>query len=294
MNTVTLRIPGTTSNLGSGFDTLGLALQIYNRITLKRITSQNIELTSPVSPDAREGAEAMLRATAQHFFNWTKLPPVGFQIHIEGDVPVARGLGSSTTVQLGCLAGLNEITGAELDRETLFQRVYELEGHPDNVAPAVFGGFTVAGATENGTRVFTFPVPQDLHFIAVIPDFEVRTGEARNRLPQSYSRADLIHSLNRAALVTAAFASGEYQKLLGLFDDRVHQPYRAPLNPHLDTVLTTATQAGALGGWLSGSGSTVLCLAIHNADAVADTLKGKYPTWDIRVLCADPSGYTIE
>jgi homoserine kinase len=293
LNQVTLKIPGTTSNLGSGFDTLGLALRLYNRITLMRTTGSDVELTTPIAPEARDGALAMLRETARLFFERTGTAHIGFSIGITGDVPVARGLGSSTTVQLGCLAGLNALAATGLDRQDLFEMVHALEGHPDNAAPAVFGGFTVAGSVGETVRVIQFPMPTTLKFVTVIPDFEVKTQQARNCLPTTYSRADLVHSINRATLITAALAGGEFDKLRDLFDDRVHQPYRALLNPHLSEVVETARRAGALGGWLSGSGSTVICLATGDAQPVFEAAQSLNPMWKVSTLLADNNGYEV-
>jgi homoserine kinase len=291
---VTIRVPGTTSNLGSGFDTLGLALKLYNRVRVTPVGRRGVQITSPVAPEALAGATAMVAESAALFFRRTRTKAFGFEIHIEGDVPVARGLGSSTTVQLGCVAALNVLSGAKLDRQVLFEMVSELEGHPDNAAPATFGGFAVAGPVGDSVRVLRFAVPAAARFVTLIPRFEVRTSEARRLLPTEYSKADLIHSLNRVALITGAFASGELESLRGLFDDRVHQPYRAPLIPGLDRVIAAGVKAGALGGWLSGSGSTVMCLTLAHPERVAAAMQAELPDSDIRVLAGDRQGVLVE
>ncbi len=176
----------------------------------------------------------------------------------------------------------------------MFELVNVLEGHPDNCAPATFGGFTVAGPVGKSVRVLRFPVPREARFVTLVPDFEVKTSDARRLLPAEYPKADLVHSLNRVALVSAAFASGNLEALRGLFDDRVHQPYRTPLIPQLPKVIQAGVKAGAVGGWLSGSGSTVMCLALENAEAVAQAMLRPLPGSQIHILAADPAGYRVQ
>jgi homoserine kinase len=291
---VTIRVPGTTANLGSGFDTLGIALKLHNRVRVTPTARRGVAITSPLDPAAIAGATRMVADSARLFFRRAGKSAFGFDLHVSGDVPVARGLGSSTTVQLGCVAALNEICGAGLDRDALFGLVNELEGHPDNAAPATFGGFAVAGPVGKGVRVLRFKVPAAARFVVLIPRFEVKTSDARRLLPAHYSKADLVHSLNRVALVTAAFAAGDLAALRGLFDDRVHQPYRAPLVPGLDRVIAAGVKAGAVGGWLSGSGSTILCLALENAGAVAEAMHSRLRDADVRILAPDSAGCVVE
>lgn len=290
---MTIRVPGTTSNLGSGFDTLGLALRIYNHVTVQPRDDRPVEITSPISEDARKGATQMVTEAARFFFKRTRKPAFGFSISIAGDVPVARGLGSSTTVQLGLLAALNELTGAGLDKQGVFELVNVLEGHPDNCAPATFGGFTVAGPVGKGVRVLRFAVPRQARFVTLVPDFEVKTSDARRLLPAEYPKADLVHSLNRVALISSAFASGNLEALRDLFDDRVHQPYRTPLIPQLPKVIQAGVRAGAIGGWLSGSGSTIMCLTLVEPERVAAAMQRMLPNGRIHVLAADTTGYTV-
>ncbi len=292
---VTVQVPGTTSNLGSGFDTLGLAVRLYNQVTVTRRPGRDrtITLASPIPDDARAGATAMVAESARAFFRRARKPAFGFDLAVAGDVPVARGLGSSTTVQLGCIVALNELTGAGLDRTALFSLVNELEGHPDNAAPATFGGFTVAGMAGGTPRVLRFAVPARARFVTLVPDFEVRTSEARRLLPETYSRADLVHSLSRVGLVSAALASGDLESLAGLFDDRVHQPYREPLIPGLSAAIRAGVRAGAIGGWLSGSGSTLMCLTVADPEKVGRAMQRVIPDGKVLILPADPGGYRV-
>ena len=217
----------------------------------------------------------MPASAAARFFAGAKTEPFPFSWKIQGEVPRARGMGSSVTVRLGLLAGLNELAGAPLDRKALFQICAELEGHPDNAAPAAFGGFTVAG----GKEVARFEVGPELHFVMLIPDFEIATPDARRALPDTLDRIKAARSCANACRITAAFASRDYEMLAGAFEDHLHQPYREKaLIPFLTKVITAGENAGALGGFLSGSGSTICCVTLEDPDAVVRAMIAAAPT----------------
>jgi homoserine kinase len=252
MNEVTIRVPATTANLGPGYDALGVALRIYNSVTVRRAA------TAEANPMTAEAARV--------FFQAAGLEPFDFAWSIGGDVPRSRGMGSSVTVRLGLLHGLNELAARPLDATRLFQICAQLEGHPDNAAPAAFGGFTVAG----GPEIAHFPVAPELQFILLIPDFEIATPDARRALPAQIDRLGAARSCANACRITAAFAAQNYALLRGAFEDHLHQPYREKaLIPFLTAVITAGEKAGALGGFLSGSGSTICCVALENAGAIA-------------------------
>jgi homoserine kinase len=291
-DTATVRVPGTTANLGSGFDTLGLALTIYNQVTVTRST-RGVRILSPISEEARPGATAMLAEAAQAFFEWSNSVPFGFEISITGDVPLARGLGSSVTARLGCVAALNRLTGDPLSRGDLLNLVTRLEGHPDNAAPAVHGGFTASGLVRGSVRCLRFPVARELKFVTLIPDFEISTPEARRLVPMNFTKRDTVHSLNRTALITSAFASGDYEALRGCFDDCLHQPYREALLPQLSAVLRSGEAAGAIGGWLSGSGSTIMAITLGDVAPVAEAMQRELPGSKVVILTADDSGLKV-
>lgn len=292
-SSILVRVPGTTANLGPGFDTLGLALRLYNRVRVTRTAGRDVALTSPIADEARAGAEAMLREAADRFFRRTRRARFGIEVHLSGDVPVARGLGSSVTARLGLVAGVNALAGEPLDRAGLLAVVTELEGHPDNAAPAVYGGFTAAGLVDGAVRCARFRVPAAWRFVALIPRFEVSTPEARKLVPAQFTKADTVHSLNRAALITAAFARGDAEALRGLFDDRLHQPHREALIPALSRVIRAGERAGAVGGWLSGSGSTIMGLTLARPEAVGRAMLRELPGADVRVLAADNHGVRV-
>ncbi|HRI14962.1 MAG TPA: homoserine kinase [Verrucomicrobiota bacterium] len=292
-SSVTIRVPGATSNLGPGFDSLGLALRLYNEITVTRASGRAIRLISPVTEESRLPATNLLNAAAQAFFRRSGVRPFGCAVAIAGEVPLARGLGSSVTARLGCAAGLNELSGGPLTRDGLFQLVTQLEGHPDNAAPAIFGGFTAASMVGREARAIRFPVHRRAKFVTLIPDFEISTPAARKLMPHQYSKADAVHNLTRVALITAAFASGSLEALRGCFDDRLHQPYRQQLIPQLTRVIKAGERAGAIGGWLSGSGSTIICLTLEHPDTVGAAMQRVLPNSQIHILSADTRGFQV-
>ena len=265
MNEVTIRIPATTANLGPGYDCLGVALQISNRVTVRRVATRN---------DEDDASSLMAAECASLFFDNARTELFHWAWSIAGEVPRSRGLGSSVTVRLGLLHGLNELAARPLTRDQLFALCAELEGHPDNAAPAAFGGFTVAG----GKEVARFEVDADLHFVLLIPDFEIATPDARRTLPDTIDRLGAAKSCANACRITAAFATQNYELLEGAFEDHLHQPYREKaLIPFLTKVITAGESAGALGGFLSGSGSTICCVTLEDPEPVMRAMLAAAP-----------------
>jgi homoserine kinase len=252
--TATIRVPASTSNLGPGFDCLGIALQIYNDVTVVR--GRAARLTP------------MMRESGRRFFEVAGIAPFLFSVSIADNIPPSRGLGSSVTVRLGVMHALNELTKRTLTRAQLFELCAHLEGHPDNAAPAEFGGFNVA----RGLDCQQFSVSARLHFVLLIPNFEIATARARRVLPSRITRLGAVESCGNACAITAAFASRDYRKLRGAFVDGLHQPFRKKLIPFLDDVIAAGETAGALGGFLSGSGSTIACLTLRSPEKVASAM----------------------
>jgi homoserine kinase len=259
-NRVTIRVPGSTSNCGAGFDTLGLALSIYNNVTLTRGDWRGAR---PAAASDTHGLD-MADEAAALFFVRAGVEEFGFEMSISGDVPMSRGLGSSVTLRAGVVAGLNELSGVKLSKQVLCSLVTQLEGHPDNATPAVIGGFCVARCdphTGELLGVLRKPIARDLCFVVVSPNQELETKKARGILPKELPYFDAIKSVNSAAYVVAAILSGEYDRLRDAVRDFLHEPYRLPLIPGAKNAIEAGVAAGALTGWLSGSGSSVLCVA---------------------------------
>ena len=269
--TVTVSIPGTTANLGPGYDSFGLALDVANQVSV------TFGANAPLPP--------MVQATAKSFFLGSGLPSFPFSWIIRGKVPQARGMGSSVTVRLGVLMGLNELSGRPLSRHGLFRLCADLEGHPDNAAPAMFGGFTIAREHQDPLR---YKISTDIRFVILIPDFEVSTPEARRVMPKSITIADAAANAADAAVISVAFATKKYALLKGAFEDRLHQPHRMKLVPFLQPVIRAGESAGAFGGWLSGSGSSICCIAPDQktANVVARSMRDAAPKNSAVVISA--------
>lgn len=247
-----VQVPASTTNLGPGFDCLGTALELWNRIEMEKAGA------SQSHPD-------LVSRAATVFFSTTERAPFGFKFEVDGKVPRARGLGSSVTLRLGVLLGLNALAGEPATREQLFHLCTELEGHPDNAAAACYGGFTIV----RQGQVSRFDIDPSVRFVLFVPELEVKTDEARSLLPHTYTREAVVHNLANVSWIAAAFASKDYPRLRCAFQDLVHQPYRKPLVPFLTRVIEAGTEAGALGGFLSGSGSTIACLTTQRPAEVA-------------------------
>jgi homoserine kinase len=290
---VTVRVPASTSNLGPGFDTLGVALKLYNRIRLEPCAGKSVLIVSPLDAGRRAGASAMVAEAAATFFKHTRQAAFGLRISLEGEIPLSRGLGSSATLRLGVIAGLNALAGTGLDPLQIMHLVTGLEHHPDNAAPATLGGFTAAGLVDGEVRCLRFPVSPRLKFVTLIPHYEISTVKARQLVPPTFSRADTVHNLNRSALISAAFASAQYEALHGLLEDRVHQPFREQLIPQLNRIIRAGEKAGAIGGWLCGSGPAVVCVTLQQADAVAAAMQRQLRDSDVHILAADNEGVKI-
>jgi homoserine kinase len=262
-DSVTIEVPATSANLGPGYDCLGLALNLHNRVTMAKL---------PGNPRV-EPAHGMVEQIASSFFLQpeVKTEPFAFSWSIHGDVPPSRGLGSSVTVRLGVLMGLNELCGQPLPVPRLYEVCSEAEGHPDNVGPALLGGFVLA---QSNTNWMGFSVDESLKVVLLIPDYEVETAQARAALPSSVPHADAARNTAHACALVAAFATEQYDRIRDALGDYLHQPYRKHLVPGLFDIIDAGVKAGALGGYLSGSGSTIACLTLNgNAEAIGEAMR---------------------
>lgn len=264
-----LRAPATSANLGPGFDALGLALSLYDRFEAEE--ADRLEISG--CPPGLAGPDNLFARAYRRGIEELGRPFRGLSLRIEAEIPIARGLGSSAAcIAAGLLAasrlsGKGDTRWGELGRDRLLSLAAELEGHPDNVVPALLGGFC-ASVVEGGRveAVRAEPGP-GLAFHALVPPFELSTSLARAALPASLPFKDAVFNVGRAALVTAAFLSGDYGKLKCACVDRLHEPYRAPLVAGFGELVAGARAAGALAVFLSGAGPTVMALELQGSAA---------------------------
>ena len=289
-----VRVPATCANLGCLFDCAALALSLYLDLHIKPRSDGNVSLHyMGVNPERIPGDSNNLvaRVMAETLESWGERR--GFDLEIHNQIPVGVGLGSSAAAIVGALAACRRLVDRPLLDEELVTLAALREGHPDNVAAAWHGGFTVA--VNEGERVLAYscPVPADLQLVLVVPNYTLATEEARAVLPGQYSRADAIHNLQRATVLAAQFFSGKTNFHAELFVDRWHQPYRAALVPGLAEVLGTKHH-DLLGICLSGAGPSILGFARANAALVGEfvrqTLRQHGVEAQAYVLAADNRG----
>jgi homoserine kinase len=263
LESVSVRVPATSANLGPGFDCLGLALDIWATITL----------TTDGRAYEDEPMAHMAMTAAQRVFAKAQVtPPAGLSTRYEGDIPIARGLGASAVARVGGLVAANAMAGGPLDEEQLLWLGAELEGHADNAAPALLGGFQVSVMLEDRVLHTSVPLPPGLSAVLFVPELRMPTKESRKLLPASLSRADVVHNSSRAALLVAAMAGGRLDLLDAATDDRLHQPARSKLFPAMYAIFEAAKAAGAHCAYLSGGGSTLCALATSNERGIADAM----------------------
>lgn len=280
-----VRVPATIANLGSGFDALGLAMGLWLEASARVAEADRFDYQGdgaiPDTPNnmIHQGFRAAFRALG------LEVPCV--RIQARNPIPLARGLGSSSAALVAGAALADAMLDGQLGREGVLRVCSELEGHPDNVAPAVLGGFTASAMNDSGPISLGLPLPADWHILVAVPERELLTSEARGALPDSYSRSDAVFNLSRAALWVAGIATGRFDVLREACRDAIHQPYRAPLVPGLQEAIDGAIQAGALAAFLSGAGPSVAAISLE-PEPVVRALRGYSP----RVLQLRPaSGY---
>lgn len=271
MSRLAVTVPATTANLGPGFDCLGMALELHNTFVVEPSDHSAIVVRGQGQDRLpRGGRNLVFRAMAQVYETLGKTPPP-LLVTCENNVPLRRGLGSSATAVVGGLVAANELLGWPLSQDRLLELATVLEGHPDNVAAAIFGGCQVVA--QNGGLVHaSVPLPPGLQAVLLIPDFEMPTRESRTILPRRVSRSDAVYNLGRLGLLVTALATGQLEYLNVATQDRLHQPARQALFPAMESLFQAAMDAGALGAFLSGSGSTVLALCFEGASVVAQSL----------------------
>ena len=268
-----IKVPATCANLGCLFDCAALALSLHLDLHVNPRNDRSVSLHyAGVTPErvAGDASNLVARVMVETLESWGKKR--GFDIEIYNQIPVAVGLGSSAAAIVGALVACHWLVGRPLFDEELVTLASLREGHPDNVAAAWHGGFTVA--VNEGERVFAYscPIPTDLQLVLVVPNYALATKEARAVLPNQYSRADAIHNLQRAVALAAQFFSGKTGFRPEFFEDRWHQPYRAPLVPGLAEVLSIR-HPDVLGMCLSGAGPSILAFVRANPMTIGELIR---------------------
>ncbi|HUM16152.1 MAG TPA: homoserine kinase [Candidatus Nitrosotalea sp.] len=296
---VRVRVPATSANLGPGFDALGLALALYNEVSLEEADELSVSVEGEGRGRLERDAKNVVARAVALGHEVAGRPFRGGHLHCLNRIPLSRGLGSSAAAWVGGLVAANALLGEPLDREALLTAAARAEGHPDNVAAALLGGLTVSCA--DGARVIavSLPAPRDVEWVVLLPETESSTREARAVLPETLSRADAVFNVQRVSLLLAALASGRADLLDLAMQDRLHQPYRQRLFPWMETVATAGRRAGALGCVLSGAGPSMLAAVREReggavARAMEQALRSAGIAGRALALTVDTSGATWE
>ncbi|MCH4178256.1 MAG: homoserine kinase [Megasphaera sp.] len=272
-----VEIPATSANVGSGFDAVGIALTLYNEIYFTEDPDKDeitIEIEglgkgeiSTVFKDNMVG-QAMKAAAVK---NRGSLP-AGGHLKLINRIPPARGLGSSSAALVGGLMVGNALTGNKMSQQEMLSLATSLEGHPDNVAPAICGGLSVSVMADGKTMTNSIPMGQDISFIVVSPEIEVATEEARKALPKTIDFQSAVFNVSRVSFLVSALFTKQYDRIAYGLQDKLHVPYRIRLIPGGEEVLKAAVNAGAVGATISGSGSTLLAFATHNEQRIMEAM----------------------
>lgn len=298
---VNVRVPGSTTNLGPGFDSLGLALRIYSRISFDLLQEPDddippIRLIGDSSDLPGDESNLVWSVIKEKWNNDTdKLNRLKVTIHT--DVPRGRGLGSSTTAVLSALWAAKYLSGGDPERNKILDQAAEIEGHPDNAAASLLGGFVICGYQPGGRKAVTqrLPWPEQWCPIVVVPQYPLSTSEARHVLPKRHSHSCVVRNVQNASLVVAAVANADDDALKAAMHDAIHEPYRAPLVPELPELRKKIAGWPVLGCVLSGAGSSIFMVVHekHKREVVASLqswAKGKSSKPSILDLRVDQRG----
>jgi homoserine kinase len=265
---VRVRVPATSANCGPGFDSLGLAVNLYNTFTYELLSEENLVLEVKGEGAKFMKAQPKNLAFLSFYKLWNKVrkEKVGLKIQMENKIPLARGLGSSSSAIVAGLTAANALTGNTFSAEDLIAMATEIEGHPDNVAPAILGGFTISFMEDGKAHSVKLMPAKPFSLIALIPNMPLATSKARAALPKKVPMEDAVFSMSRASLLVACLLKGKFEDLHLALEDKLHQPYRLPLIPGAVEAIEAARKAGAYQGIISGAGSTLMAYAPAKAD----------------------------
>lgn len=293
---VKVQIPATSANIGAGFDSLGLAVSMYNYVTLEEC--DKLDILSEDGADIPKDESNLVYQCVKYIHDLCDKPLAGVRISQVNNIPMARGLGSSSACIVGGLAGANAMLGNPLRQSDLVNIAATMEGHPDNSTPALLGGLVTAVLDNGKVYYVKQEIAEDLRFVTIIPDFELKTKFAREALPKEIPHKDGVFNLSRAALMSVSLYSRNYQNLRIAADDRLHQPYRLSLINGAHEVLELSYRHGAYASYISGAGSTLMSIISSGnfefEHIVRDYLKQQgFTGWKVNVLSIDNVGVRI-
>ena len=292
---IQVKVPATSANMGSGYDSIGIALNLYNTIQMEE--SDCIDISDVSGADIPIDETNLIYQCAKKVYDICGKPLKGMKIVEQCDIPQSRCLGSSSACTVAGILGANALLGNPLDKESIIDLAASIEGHPDNSTPAILGGFCVA-LLEYG-KVWSVRVPMNgqVEFITFIPDFELSTEKARAALPKTINHHDAVFNLSRAALLAGSLTTGKLENLGVAVGDCLHQPYRFDLIPDGRELVHAAKAMGALGTFISGAGPSIIAVVdAHDKTYLSRAemyCEQNFPHWKpIRLVC-DENGAVV-
>jgi homoserine kinase len=294
---VRVKVPATSANLGPGFDALGMALDLYNYVELELIADQLvIEVEGEGAEDIPVDQKNIVYQAAQRVFSQVGFITEGIYIKLINNIPVARGLGSSAAAIVGGILAANHVSGSVLTPNELLAIATEFEGHPDNVAPAIFGGIVISAEVDGEILWQKIQPQEELKLVIAIPEFTLSTKLSRQVLPEKVPFKDAVFNVSRVGMVIMALSRGDYELLAKVMDDKLHQPYRNQLVPGMIEVFKEVKAFGYPIA-LSGAGPTLISFCDRQAEAIgqimADTFQGFGVNCSIKVLSPNNRGVEI-
>lgn len=267
---ITVRVPATSANCGPGFDTLGLACNLYNYFTYELIDQGlSLKIEGEGTEKLKAGKNNLAFLSFYKVWDMIVGSKTGLSVIMSNNIPLSRGLGSSSTAIVAGLVAANHLTGNTLSKNEIVQLATEIEGHPDNVAPAILGGMTISYVDNGRASSLKFLPLKPFKLVAVVPDMPLATSLARRAIPKTVPHQDAVFNTSRAALLVGAMLTGDYQHLAAGLDDRLHQPYRAHLIPGMEDAFKAAVNNGAFNAIISGAGSTLMAYVPINVSCEA-------------------------
>ncbi len=291
---IKVTVPATSANLGPGFDSLGIALNLYNNIYMEEY--DGIDISSLDGSFVPKGENNLIYRTAKDVFELCGKDFKGLRLQQENPIPMARGLGSSSACICAGIVGANALMGSPLSLSEMVDLAAKMEGHPDNSTPAFVGGFVAAVFDGEHVTYVKTPVNRDLKFVAFIPDFPLKTSEARKALPKEISHKDAVYNLSRASLMSMALSLKKYDLLPIAIGDKLHQPYRMGLIENSEKIFDIAYNCGALAVYISGAGPTIMAITQDKSffkKAVSSLKENKINNWFVKPLTPDNSGAVV-
>ncbi len=294
---IRIKVPATSANLGAGFDSLGMAVSLYNYVNMQEW--DGIDIKSLNGKNIPTDEHNLICSTAKYLYEICGKSFKGIKIEQQDNIPMARGLGSSSACVVAGLMGANALMGEPLTKDEIINLAAKTEGHPDNSTPAILGGMVVAAMDNGKVHYVRQSLKDDICIAAIIPSAELKTSKARASLPKDIAHKDAVFNLSRSALMAASFATGRYDNLKVATDDRIHQPYRIKLIDKGSETITACYENGAYAAFISGAGSTLLSVVDMRKVGFEAKMRAYLNNmgcsdWDLKMLMVDNHGTIIE